>query len=462
MLLSCAISADPVPVVRFQVQRFVVEGNNPLSATQTEEVLSDFLGEHEGLERLLAAADALEKSFAEEGYSFHRVVLPRQTLEEGIVKLEIVVFKIDDITITGNQHFSEQNILASLPPLESGKLPNTRQLARALELANRHPSKQLILNMKQGQIANVIDAEVKVKDEKPWALFAAVNNIGSEETGRLRTTVGAQHNNFLNADNSVTLSYTTSPGHYGDVKQYGLNYQIPLYVYAGSLSMFYSKSDVDTGNISGFDISGAGRFLGASYTQLLPRGDRYTHELRLGIQDRFFNNDAVFTLFNTNFGSDVRSRPISLDYLGEYKGENSQINFSLGIAGNLGSGRKNTDAAYTSARFGADEDWQAIRFGGSANYYLPKDWLLRFRLDGQWSDDILIPGEQFGLGGDYSIRGFEERATSADSGASGSLEIWAPPVQYLKGVRFLGFLDGGYKHLQKRQWWNLMMTFLQV
>jgi hemolysin activation/secretion protein len=75
-------------------------------------------------------------------------------------------------------------------------------------------------------------------------------------------------------------------------------------------------------------------------------------------------------------------------------------------------------------------------------------WEARLLLDAQISRDALIPGEQFGLGGMNSVRGFEERALAADSGARLSAELWAPPVPVVPGLRFLVFLDSGYKHLE--------------
>ena len=71
------------PVVRFEVERFVVEGDNPLSEARTREVLAPFTGEHAGVDGLLAAADALERAIQEAGVPFQRVVLPPQPLHDG-------------------------------------------------------------------------------------------------------------------------------------------------------------------------------------------------------------------------------------------------------------------------------------------------------------------------------------------------------------------------------------------
>jgi len=443
-------AADPA-TISFSVSGFVVEGENPLSEKETQQILEAFKGENVDLNILQDAAKALEEGMAKQGLSFHRVVLPEQTIEDGIVKFEIIAFKIGEVTVTGNKYFLEKNIRKSLPAVKAGVLPNTRNFSLALRSANLHPAKQYDLKIKQGVEADTIDAEIKVKDNKPWTIFAGLNNIGSDETGEFRATVGGQHSNFLGADNILSMSYTTSPGHYGDVKQYGLNYQVPIYQYYSYLNFFYTTSDVDSGVVEGFDISGAGDFWGVSITRLLPNLNKYTHEIGIGFQDHLFTNEIVpiFAFFGIDLGVDVRSRPLNLDYHGEYKSENSLSNFSISAIYNLTSGSNNSDRVYEAVRFNADNDWQAIRFSGNNNYFLPRQWLLRTRVAGQWSDDILIPGEQFGLGGYYSVRGFEERAVSADSGITASLEIWAPPIKELNNLRILTFLDGGYKHLNQ-------------
>jgi len=52
----------------------------------------------------------------------------------------------------------------------------------------------------------------------------------------------------------------------------------------------------------------------------------------------------------------------------------------------------------------------------------------------------LISGEQFGLGGADSVRGFEEREISGDDGIQLNLETHSP--SFGPGLRPLAFADG--------------------
>jgi hemolysin activation/secretion protein len=377
------------------------------------------------------------------------VVLPEQTLEAGKVVLEVIAFRVGQVQVSGNQHFSRENIINSVPAITPGEIPNTERFSRALRVANLHNDKEYDLKIKQGVEVDTIDAELKVKDSKPWTFFVGLNDTGTDETGDYRITFAGQHSNLFDRDHNVAVSYTTSPGHYGDVQQSGFNYQLPLYQYFSHLSFFYTESDVDSGQVAGVDVTGAGRFYGFNMAYYLPSKDRYDHQINVGIQDHYFNDEQLFGVLQA-FEREVRSRPVNIDYQGEYKSDQYNAQFYVSGLINETSGSDNNKTAYNLVRLGADHHWSALRFGGSINYFLEKQWLLRGRFSGQWSDDVLIPGEQFGLGGHASVRGFDERAVSGDSGLLGSIELWAPPIRKLKNLRFLGFLDAGYKDNNER------------
>ncbi len=452
LLLVFSAQAEEVPVVRFQVNDFAIQGENPISEGETHALLNNYLGAHEGLDGLLDAATALEGRLREDGFTFHRVILPPQTMENGIIMLRVVRFSVGQISVSGNSHFSEANIRRSLPALQQGVTPNTRELARSLKVSNQHPARKTLINIKESQQEDAVDVELKVTDSKPWMVFAGLNNIGTDQSGRLRASFGGQHSNLFGRDHVGTVSYTTAPQHPQDVKQYGLSYQIPIYQQSGRLNFFYSRSDVDTGTVQQvFDVTGAGTFFGVNYEQALLRMGSFTHSLNLGVQDKSFENDVLLTGTALNFGGDVRSRPLSLTYSGQYTQQKSISGFSLSYVRNIGGGSNNSDTAYAAARSGADQDWDALRFYGHMNYFLPRNWLLRAEMEGQLANEPLIAGEQFGLGGSASVRGFEERALAADSGLRTSLEIWLPPAKYLNNLRLLGFVDAAYKDLENAQ-----------
>ena len=90
-----------------------------------------------------------------------------------------------------------------------------------------------------------------------------------------------------------------------------------------------------------------------------------------------------------------------------------------------------------------------LRSNGGVAFALPQAWQLQARMGGQWTDDGLVSGEQFGLGGASSVRGYEERELGGDIGVSGSVELVTPELAetlaFSKGsLRLLAFVDAGW------------------
>jgi hemolysin activation/secretion protein len=86
------------------------------------------------------------------------------------------------------------------------------------------------------------------------------------------------------------------------------------------------------------------------------------------------------------------------------------------------------NAAYNQAgaRPGAAADFRLWRWNLAANLALPGDWRLSAVANGQETNDLLISGEQFGIGGMDSVRGYTEREVLNDRGWRGSIELAGP------------------------------------
>ncbi|TXT25842.1 MAG: hypothetical protein FD134_823 [Gallionellaceae bacterium] len=431
-------ASEPEPP-RFQARGFEIEGELPIPREQAQVVLAPFVGESVGLEQLQGAAKALEAELSARGHAFYRVVLPPQTLEGSVVRLRVLPFKLAGIAVSGNHNFSNENVLASLPALRQGESPNVARVARNRAHVNEHPAKRVEVTFQQSRMPDAVDADVKVQDSPPLSVYASLQNTGEDRTGDWRATVGVRHGNLFDRDHALSASYTSSPGHWGDVRQYGMFYTVPFYAQGGSLTAFASYSNVNSGTIAdAFQVSGGGKFFGARWKQHLVPVGAYSHSLEAGAEDRFFDNSVVFGA--AQIGVNVRSQPLSLGYQGRYDMAGGSLGGSLGYARNLGGGGDNTDAAYLGNRAGAKRDWDAWRFSLEGGWALGR-WTLGAQMQGQYADEPLIPGEQFGIGGAQSVRGLNEREASGENGHSLSLEASAPLPW--EGARAVLFADNG-------------------
>jgi len=445
-LISINTHAATPEEISFEVNDFVVEGDSPLFKEDIDQQLK--LEEHKKhtLLSLQKVTKELERFIRSKGHSFYRVVLPPQTLNNGIINLKLVDFKVSDIEISGNQYFDRENIIASLPGLKQGESPNTRDIAEYIKVANRHPAKQVKLMFKQSQTADSIKANIVVNDQRPYQASFIMNNTGSKTSGEFRMMGAVQHANMWNLDHILNGSYTTSPDHMESVQQYGVNYSIPLYKLKSWISAYYAYSNVDTGVVANdFDVTGAGEMYGIHYLQYLPRIARYEHWLDLGIDNRYFINDIKF--LGTPIGINVRSAPFSAMYKGAYEWPLAKFGFHLQWLKNTDLGGHNTQKYYTATRLNSKQNWDVYRYGANIAGNLNR-WIFSAKLNGQYANSSLISGEQIGLGGSYSVRGYNERETSADSAEVVNLEIYSPGW---KGLSFLSFFDYGHGRKQDVQ-----------
>ena len=113
--------------VSFDVNSFVISGDNPLSEFAAQEILKPYLGEARGIDDIKQAADSFEQTLSDSGFSFYRVTFPPQELSDGTVELLIKRYQISEVKITGNKHHSDANIKASMPLLLAGEAPSTRR-----------------------------------------------------------------------------------------------------------------------------------------------------------------------------------------------------------------------------------------------------------------------------------------------------------------------------------------------
>ncbi|MDH5517955.1 MAG: hypothetical protein OEY36_09100 [Gammaproteobacteria bacterium] len=412
------------PDLQFDVVRYEVTGSKVMSSAEVTTILKPYLGRHYSLAGLASAVEELEKHLKKKGFSFHRVILMPQSLRDGVVKLRIYEFKLGNLKVSGNRHFNDLNIKNSLPNLVEGVAPNTRLLNKSLTIANQHPDKSLQMLFKEGEKQNTIDVELKVADKSPDTAYAQLANTGSENSGEIRLALGYQYSNLFNLDHIAGINYSTSTEEPDNVAQWVLSYSMPFYSIGDKLSFFYSDSSVASvtlfeNNPGLFDVSGIGTVQGVRYMIGFVNIKSYRQTITVGLDKKVFSNQVSSTDFgNSVSDSTVQSEPVSLEYeLSRPKGR-SPFAFSVSYFHN-----RINDEAYASQDRVPDTDWGLTRIRG--HYDMPlSDWLLRFKLSGQYADRPLISAEQFAIGGARTVRGYEEYALLGDRGYYSNLEFW--------------------------------------
>ena len=462
LIMASPVSAEEQVVVpRFTIKQFVVEGDTLLGAARIAALVKPFTGPERDFGDVQQAIEALEKAYRGMGYNSVAVILPEQELKGGNILIKVIESKIMNISIEGNRHFSTANIEAGFPTLEKGKTPLIHEVSQNLRVVNENPAKKVTLQLQNGAREDELNAVLKVSDDKPWKVGLTFDNTGNKATGDYRIGFLAQYFNLFNLDQVGTIQFTTSPDKADKVTSYSASYRIPIYRFGDSVDIFGGYSDVDSGTTqinlgdatasfpSNITSSGKGIVSGLRYNYNLRRFGAYEHKLTGGVDYRRYDQKLAMQFGdNTSMGdSTVTVHPLSLAYNGTLTFEGGDAGFYLGVTRNdrWGEGEQ-TDFDKQPGR--PPVDYTILRFGISAGHALPGDWQFRLLFNGQYTDNTLISGEQFGFGGSAGGRGYQEREVAGDQGYSGTAEIYTPDLARfisLSGtqLRLLGFYDGG-------------------
>ncbi|TAK81844.1 MAG: ShlB/FhaC/HecB family hemolysin secretion/activation protein [Betaproteobacteria bacterium] len=464
---------QPDDTPHFEIRRFIFDGASLIPKEELESATAAFTGPNRTFGDVQHALEVLERAYSDAGYNAVQIILPEQELERGEIRFQIIEAKIGRVLVEGNKHFDEANIRASVPSLAPGNSPNIHEISRNLRVANENPAKQATVLLRSGQEEATVDAVLRVVDEAPTKYSVTVDNTGNPQTGRLRVGLGVQNANATGHDDVFTAQYVTAP--YTDfvkpngevtrlsllpsrkVTILGAGYRIPLYRVGDSIDFSAGYSNVNSGTVAGlFNITGRGSIYGARYTRNFDKIGDYEHRLALSADYRSYENKGVRLVgddTNTQLIPDIVVHPITVLYSGLLRLQDSETGFSVGYSRNIPGGPDGRSDNFCRSRNNgigrcADANYEIYKWAFNHNRALPADWQMRVAMNGQYTREMLVTGEQFGLGGADSVRGFFEREITNDKGYRGTVELYTPDFGGWTGVtaarsRGLVFFDWG-------------------
>lgn len=456
----------------FEITRFQVEGNTLLPAAEVDRLVGPLAGPQRGFADIQLAVEALQEAYRKAGYSTVLVSVPEQELAGGAVKLLVRETVISSITVTGNQHFDEANIRASLVRLQVGQAPSLGAISESIQLANESPAKQVGVSLAEGEKPGTIDATVTVNDNKPLRIITTLDNTGSPSSGRWRTGIALQHANLFNRDQVGTLAYTTSPDSPSGVhlNVYSVGYRIPLYAFGDSVDFIYGKSSVNSpatspvlGGLLGF--TGKGDVYGLHWNHFLGRSGESTAKLVLGLDHKQVDSRCEVGGVTVSIAPPTppiascvpyTTTPLSITYSSQTETVDQVSGYSVGLSRNIASGERYTNIDGRTDRYSyltpgnrsTRDGFMAARATASLFKGFANGWQARLAGNAQYTNTPLVSGEQFGLAGSTTVRGFQERAVAADSGIVANAELYTPELSGSVGLpgqlRGVFFMDAGH------------------
>ena len=426
------------------VKKFIVVGSTVFTAEELEEVLKPYTLRRLSFPELLAAQQAVDRLYIENGYITSGTFLPPQNLDEGIVTIEMIEGTVDEINITGLERLNSGYVRSRLqratqPPL------NREELLNALQLLQLDP---LLANLQAELTAGTTIGssilELSLQEADPFDLILSYDNFRSPSVGTDRRQVNLTHRNLVGYGDRLSVGYLNTDG---SDSLNAFSYTIPLYASNGTLSfrLGYTDSDIIEDPFERFNIESENTNYEFTYRQ--PILQKPTQDLALGFS--FSRNDSSTTAngdpFQLSRGAetDGETHISALRFFQEYTTRNATQVIALRSQFSLGVGL--FDATRNS---GDDPDSNFLAWRGQAQYLrsLGSNFTLLLRSDFQTSTRPLVPVEQFSLGGALSVRGYRQDALLGDNGMFSSAEVRATVAripQWNTSIQLTPFVDFG-------------------
>jgi len=207
--VASATNTPPAPA--FAVRRYDVQGNSLLSPEQIQKLLASATGDAVTLPQIQKALGDLQLAYRDRGWATVAVNLPQQQLTNAVVQVRVVEGALTEIQVTGNRHFSSNNVVRALPSLRTNTLLNSRIFQRELDIANQDRDRQIYPVVGPGPDPGTSALTLRVKDRLPLHGRVEVHNQVAPALPEWRINSSIQYRNLWQREHQVGFFYGFSP-----------------------------------------------------------------------------------------------------------------------------------------------------------------------------------------------------------------------------------------------------------
>lgn len=398
------ISQDKNETVCFKTTSITIKNMTLLSSEEQNLTITPFIGRCNGIRSLSSLAELLSKAYMDKGYITSRVYLIPQDISDGVVELYALEGKIAHIT-SDNPKTSGAFIGLEGETLHLGDLESS------IEQVNRLRSNKTTMDLVPAQEEGATDIILNSKETLPFFGSLGMNNYGSDATGKFQLYGGFVWENFFGFSDIFSINMNTTDKQQTGKKSFGntYTYSIPLgkWLWDASLSRFtYSQSIL---GLNGTYIShGESEVYSLSSTYKLFHTRTQNIELSAQMaQKKTLSKIDTTVIDASTYNLSVGRAGVKYVYQQPSWEMYSLIDYYHGL---------NPFNPTTDGSLKHDFSKWTLSIGGTK--YFDASLPITYQLSGyaQYSNDLLYSVEQISIGGSYSVRGFQTKNISGDSG----------------------------------------------
>ncbi|MDV3347427.1 ShlB/FhaC/HecB family hemolysin secretion/activation protein [Leptothoe sp. LEGE 181152] len=457
-ILDIPIDVAPSPALpgtvpeSIVISTFEVIGSTVFSESDLATITAPYLNRPLTPAELFEVRSAITQRYVDQGYVNSGAYIPPQTLTDGILQIQVLEGQLTDINVDIVGRLSPNYVrsrlaLAGSTPLNSERLLDGLRLLQ-LDPLIQNITAELATGTEPG--TSILDVEVTVADT--FDVELRTDNNRSPSVGSWRRGIALTEGNLLGQGDRIELEYLNTSGS-DEVK---LDYTFPVNARNGTIGWQTSLSDssVIEDPFTVLDIQSESQTYGVSFRQ--PLVQTPNEELALGLR-------LTHQRSKTDFLSDVIGESVGFPSPGADADGRTRLSALRFSQEWTQTGNREVLALFSEFSLGLDlleatindnaPDSQFFAWRGQAQWVklLAPETLLLLKGGLQLSGDDLLPLEEFGLGGQQTVRGYRQNVLLTDNGFSLSGEVRLPVfrAREINGLLQLApFVDmgGGWNH----------------
>lgn len=430
-------SPAPSPGREIFVGAITIQGLIVLSPADFADIIAENIGRMLGPEDLARLVNAASERVRSRGYPLGLARIDAQRVANGILVVQVDEGQIDEIRLEGPDNRSVREALA---PLRNGRPIRIKEIERRLLIAGDISGVQI----KGSRFFREGDRRVLLVRTgfDRVSGYASVSNQGTRPIGREQARIELNFNGLLEADDSLTLGYTSAIVRPRELQSGYLRYEKRLNSSGTETALTASGSITHPGAyLDPYNIENRSWYVGASVRQplLRRRSESFWLQAEIGIRN----------LSQSRAGIRTRRDQLTVGRLSLYGYKavlggrmrfGATVSEGLGIFGATETGdtlasRRNADGTFTA--FNAWTDWTRN---------LSDEVSVRLAAAGQLASQLLPVSEVVSLGGTSFLRGYDWGERTGDDGVMSLAELryaWMQPAKSVERAQLYAFVDGG-------------------
>lgn len=355
---------------------------------------------------------------------------PSVDLSAGEIRLAAVIGRYGDLVFRGNRWFSDRLLERKLG-IKPGEEVRLSTLQNALSWANQNPFRhvQALVNT-INTAPGIADLDISVTERVPIRVALSYDDAGNDVIGNNQYSASVLFGNLWGRDNEFSYQFTTTqPGHL--YRSHTFDYKAPLpwrnYVefsaaYALVRPSFYNGIAQETNK----------NFIADVRYEIPFTLGKWSFTDSIGVDYKQVQTDFVFGGIPITAELVPAFSPYDVAQATEAltaDASDAHGKWTFGLTADVSPGdinRRDTDQVYGGVHGGAGSRYAYGMLQLLRESDLPADFQLFSRAQAQLSTANLMPSEQLTIGGQATVRGYNERIFSGDQGWQTTEELRGP------------------------------------